>query len=468
MHTDLNGHEVTQLIEDPIGDHLGRGLDYQNYPDKTFIDLFAGAGCLSLGLMSAGWKGILAVEKDTMAFQTLHDNLIEVGHTHTYSWPEWFPKKHSTVSRFASKYYDQLLDMRGLVTLIAGGPPCQGFSFAGRRNKADHRNSLFRSYMEVVEAVQPLFILLENVHGIAVEFGKGKRSQKANKVGRPPMPYSQRIAKALERAGYHVYASLVRAVDFGVPQLRPRYFLLAVLRSAVPSKEWCNPFKELSCLREEFLESKGLPIDRPIGVKEALTDLETADGRISRCVDSPRFNQGEYLPVQTHYQRLMRGTINDFLPDSHRLANHRPDIVARFGEILRTCRRGVQLSKEDKERFGLKKNCVVPLDPERPSNTLTTLPDDLVHYSEPRILTVREYARLQSIPDWFKFRGKYTTGGDRRVRECPRYTQAGNAVPPFLGEVIGILLSRLYNRLDRCGATKVANAVDTAQLVENS
>jgi DNA (cytosine-5)-methyltransferase 1 len=78
---------------------------------------------------------------------------------------------------------------------------------------------------------------------------------------------------------------------------------------------------------------------------------------------------------------------------------------------------------------------------------LTTLPDDIIHYSEPRILTVRECARLQSFPDWFEFRGKYTTGGERRVHECPRYTQVGNAVPPLLGEAIGKALIELIGNM---------------------
>jgi DNA (cytosine-5)-methyltransferase 1 len=107
----------------------------------------------------------------------------------------------------------------------------------------------------------------------------------------------------------------------------------------------------------------------------------------------------------------------------------------------------VQLSKEDRERLGLSKHCTVPLDPSMPSHTLTTLPDDILHYSEPRILCVREYARLQSFPDWFAFKGKYTTGGDRRVRECPRYTQVGNAVPPFLSECLGLLLQQIVSDL---------------------
>jgi DNA (cytosine-5)-methyltransferase 1 len=99
------------------------------------------------------------------------------------------------------------------------------------------------------------------------------------------------------------------------------------------------------------------------------------------------------------------------------------------------------LNHADRKRLGLKKKCVVPLDPEQPSHTLTSLPDDLVHYSEPRILSVREYARLQTFPDWYVFKGKYTTGGSKRVRECPRYTQVANAVPPFLAEVLGRLLA---------------------------
>ena len=421
----------------------------QDYVSKTFIDLFAGAGCLSLGLMNAGWTGLLAVEKNPMAFQTLHDNLLSKTQTYNYSWPEWFPKQQCTVATFARKYRNHLHALRGQVTLIAGGPPCQGFSLAGRRNKTDYRNSLFRSYLKVVETVRPLFILLENVHGISIPFGKNRISRHGKRIGRPPVPYSQKIARTLEEVGYYVYPNLVSAVAFGVPQLRPRYFMLAVLRSEVPSTNWCDPFKELYQLREDFLNSKGLPLDRPVSVKEALSDLETSNGKTGDSVDSPGFHQGIYSPAQTHYQRMMRNGLTDTLPDSHRLVNHRKRTTARFAEILRICRRGVQLSTDDKKHFGLKKHCVVPLDPEQPSHTLTTLPDDLIHYSEPRILTVREYARLQSIPDWFKFRGNYTTGGDRRTKECPRYTQAGNAVPPFVGEAIGTLLSRLHKRLPR-------------------
>ena len=80
------------------------------------------------------------------------------------------------------------------------------------------------------------------------------------------------------------------------------------------------------------------------------------------------------------------------------------------------------------------------LDPDGPSPTITSMPDDLIHYRESRTLTVRENARLQSFPDSFVFKGKYTTGGDRRKREVPRFTQVANAVPPLVAEAIGLAL----------------------------
>jgi len=127
-------------------------------------------------------------------------------------------------------------------------------------------------------------------------------------------------------------------------------------------------------------------------------------------------------------------------PNSLRMANHREATKIKFIKVLKTCPKGRALSKEDRERFNMKKQCFTPLHPNQIAKTVTTLPDDLLHYSEPRILTVRENARLQSFPDWFDFQGKYTTGGARRKEECPRYTQVGNAVPPLMAEALGTLI----------------------------
>jgi DNA (cytosine-5)-methyltransferase 1 len=132
----------------------------------------------------------------------------------------------------------------------------------------------------------------------------------------------------------------------------------------------------------------------------------------------------------------MRG---DFLaaPNSLRLPKHKGATSSRFALIRSTSSDGKNLSREQREALGLRKHTIIPLAADQPSSTVTTLPDDMIHYAEPRILTVREMARLQSFPDWFEFHGKYTTGGAQRKFDCPRYTQVGNAVPPLLAEALG-------------------------------
>jgi DNA (cytosine-5)-methyltransferase 1 len=428
----------------------------------TFIDLFAGCGGLSLGLMSAGWTGLFAVEKDQLAFETLKHNLMGGTGAFRYSWPEWLPQKHKTIGRFIKAHIKDLRKLRGQIDLICGGPPCQGFSFAGLRKRDDPRNALFRHYVAVVEAVQPKFLLLENVRGIDVDFGKKAKGGKRG-PGRPSIPFSQKIKRTLEDLGYKVYPKLVRAAEFGVPQLRPRYIMVAIQGDIVPKHREFDPFWQLDVIRHNFLRLKGLSIDKSISVKQALSDLETRGRRLIECVDSSGFKQVAYTSPRTYYQRLLHGSMNGTAPNSLRLARHQDEIRKRFANILETCRRGVQLSTEDRERLGIKKHCTVPLDPSKPSHTLTTLPDDILHYSEPRILSVREYARLQSFPDWYAFKGKYTTGGDRRVRECPRYTQVGNAVPPFLAECLGRLLHTVAAELKK----ELSMSVPAAKLAGN-
>jgi DNA (cytosine-5)-methyltransferase 1 len=130
-------------------------------------------------------------------------------------------------------------------------------------------------------------------------------------------------------------------------------------------------------------------------------------------------------------------------PNSLRLPRHRPATAERFKKILETSQRGRCLTPTARQALGLRKHTFTPLAADQPSPTVTTLPDDILHYAEPRILTVRELARLQSFPDWFSFKGKYTTGGPLRKKDCPRYTQVGNAVPPLVAEAIG---KTLYDR----------------------
>lgn len=115
----------------------------------------------------------------------------------------------------------------------------------------------------------------------------------------------------------------------------------------------------------------------------------------------------------------MRKGLNGSQPNGLRLARHKDTTIEKFKLIQKICRPGLALNEEEKAIVGTKKQSTCVLNPKAPSNTLTTLPDDLLHYSEPRILTVRESARIQSFPDDFAFKGKYTTGGERRTKRVP-------------------------------------------------
>lgn len=407
---------------------------------SSFIDLFSGCGGLSLGLMKSGWRGLFAVEQSPLAFKTLEHNLIDKNEHNTtrphFDWPDWLEKKPFEIKAFVRTHREKLMGLRGNIQLVAGGPPCQGFSFAGKRTGDDPRNELFKYHLEIVEILRPELVLLENVQGIETAFGAGK-----GRKGEHRKSYAKKIRDMLEAHDYEVQQDVLKALDFGVPQVRPRYFTVGIRRDLLCYEEAPNLFSLLNNNRTEFLKQRGLPTNRPVTVMEAISDLAVTLKHFVECKDEespPGFKEIIYEGPKTHYQRLMHeGMINGKPLNSIRLANHRPETIHKFQKILDTCRKGVQLSPADKLRLGIKKNAITPLSPHQPSHTITTLPDDLLHYDEPRIHTVREHARLQSFPDWFEFRGKYTTGGNMRTIECPRYTQVGNAVPPLLSEAIG-------------------------------
>lgn len=423
-------------------------------PRPSFIDLFSGCGGLSLGLMRAGWTGLFAIEQSPDAFRTLRHNLIDQDQHNEgrpkFSWPNWLDIGPHEISFFVKKYKRHLNGLKDKVQLVAGGPPCQGFSFAGRRSPSDPRNELFKQHIAVVDIVKPELVLLENVQGIDIIHGKSQEKGR----GKPRKSFASRISYNLDKHGYDVQQHVIRAADFGVPQFRPRYFTLGVRKDLACPQSIFDINKELHEARIEFLSRRMLPTCRPVTVSDALSDLTTRGKTIVPCLDKespPGYKEISYVGPVTSYQKLMREGLNGQAPNSLRLVNHRPETIERFEKILKTCRKGVMLTKEERERIGIKKTVLIPLSPDKPSHTLTTIPDDMIHYDEPRIHTVREHARLQSFPDWFEFQGKYTTGGNKRTRECPRYTQVGNAVPPLLAESIGEILIKLLVNLENTG-----------------
>nr|WP_199162380.1 DNA cytosine methyltransferase [Elizabethkingia sp. ASV34] len=400
-----------------------------------YIDLFSGCGGLSLGLHNSLWRGVFAVEKNSDAFETLKYNLIEC--KKHFDWPDWLPVKGHDINELIANYSKQLKKLRGDIKLVAGGPPCQGFSMAGRRNESDERNNLINSYIKFVDLVQPELIFFENVKGFTMEFKKNKEKGIA---------YSKLVLESLDKLGYFVKGQLVNFAEYGVPQKRTRFILVGVRKNREnSSQEMVNTFfSELEKNKFSFLSSKKLNLLNT--VEDAISDLYQINGLID-CPDSKGFKSATYGLSTTKYQKYIRKQIKSNIPNSHRFAKHLDTTIAKFKNILELTenRRNFDISKEIRIRYNIKKHTIIPLSAKDASPTITTLPDDYIHYKEPRILTVREYARLQSFPDWYIFKGKYTTGGKLRTKEVPRYSQIGNAIPPLFAEQAGIILKSMLN-----------------------
>ena len=129
---------------------------------KKYIDLFAGCGGLSLGLYNSGlWKGLFAIEKSPDAFETFEHNLIQ--NKEHFNWPNWLPKTNHDINEIIKNYQNELKALRGEIDMVAGGPPCQGFSTAGKRIENDSRNKLIKSYIKFIRLVQPKVIFFEKI-----------------------------------------------------------------------------------------------------------------------------------------------------------------------------------------------------------------------------------------------------------------------------------------------------------------
>ncbi len=394
-----------------------------------YVDLFSGCGGISLGLCNAGLEGIFAVEKHPDAFLSLKHNLID--NQPCFEWPKWLPLKNWDINDLLKTHSAQIIQLRGQIDIVVGGPPCQGFSVAGQRRVTDRRNDLIHSYLKFVELVQPRVILFENVRGFTLKFSNSKKHSQ--------VAYSEIVLQKLNELGYtDAHGEMVNFAEYGVPQRRKRFLVIAT-RDNLSG----DIFLELEGNREKFLDAKGT--DTKISSQSALSDLEQRHGT-TRCPDSPRFLSGIVSARQTDFQKTLRLIDKThYVPDSHRFVNHTPAMQKVFELLLEKAPRNRTIKGEERELYGFKKRSLMVLDPKEPTPTITTIPDDFVHYSEPRVMTVRECARLQTFPDWFEFKGPYTTGNKERVKQVPRYTQVGNAVPPLFVEQLGVAIKQVLS-----------------------
>jgi DNA (cytosine-5)-methyltransferase 1 len=370
------------------------------------IDVFSGAGGLAEGLLAAGLDIAVAIEKHphpalTCAFN--HPNT-------TVICDDIASLDMATLAKFVRKRTGD-----SEVDVVAGGPPCQGFSPAGLRNPDDPRNLLFKEFVRVVEHFEPRMFLFENVPGF-VNLYKGKAIKAVIKRFRSLGYKMHGISE--ESPNVFDELSLIQAMDFGVPQRRKRFVLIG-WRDGELAKEFEFPSPTHG--------SQARGKTPRIGTKQALSDLEflTSGHESHIYIDRAR----------SEYQKSRRE--NGEILFNHLATKHRPATV----QMYRRLRQGATIRSIPQEhRSG--KQTMARLTEAECSKAVLALPDDFVHYRRHRIPTVREMARLQSFDDDFVFFGKRTTSDLNRRVDVPQYTQVGNAVPPLMARALGTALLR--------------------------
>lgn len=386
------------------------------------LDLFSGAGGMAEGFLQAGFDIPFASDRSPQAALTYeYRHREQLGYKLDYFCGDVQElAEEKKLREFLGKEFFN-------IDVICGGPPCQGFSMAGKRNPDDLRNQLVRSYINILKQVQPKYFVMENVTGIlSAKFSvyQGQYQDYENEL------VTKVLLKEFREIGYeNVIVKTLDASDYGVPQRRKRVIFLG-------TRDDIN----IHLLHPEPLKTN------KISAKDALSDLENIE------IGS---KEEEYRrEAESEYQRDSR---KGRTPNSkskkvksqklvnHETSKHTPLVIERFnllspGDDFKKIYNN--LSEDQQERYKTRKHNCRRMLPNEPSPTVLTLPDDMVHYSKNRILTVRELARLQSFDDSFEFLGKRTTGGVLRKQETPQYTLVGNAVPPLLAKAIALEIKK--------------------------
>ena len=372
----------------------------------TLIDLFSGCGGLALGMHEAGFRTVLANELHPDPAATYVHNFCPEEPDKMRIGPIQKQLSRARLERWLSQIdYD--------VDCVAGGPPCQGFSMAGRGDPDDPRNLLFKEYLRVVGKVMPKTVVFENVPGFANRYGFGLRD---------------RLHGYLERKGYEVSSGVLTASDYGVPQLRRRFFALGVRKELLGGEKLRLPEPTFSLKRQE----------RELTSESVVGDLDTYEAR-GGYGSGTIHGEWEYQtrskgPFQRE-MRIISGRGERGTTWNTKIPSHTPRVAERMGLLISGKKRadfdGTNLETSKLSQRPLKRDRV-------PNITIVSIPDDHIHYNSrlPRTLSVRECARFQTFPDHFHFMGKRTSGGLRRRQEVPQYTQVGNAIPPRLAHSI--------------------------------
>lgn len=367
------------------------------------VDLFAGAGGLSLGFEQAGYDIAAAVE---------YDPIHAAVHEYNYPYSTTFCRDAATMSGEEIRRRSAIGDRE--IHVVAGGPPCQGISMIGKRALDDPRNALLGEFARIVIELQPRYFVMENVAGLTV----GNHRQLLDEV-----------VEMMTAAEYQVLLpyKVLQAADFGAPQSRRRLLLLGA-RKDVPLPAYPEPIYTPRAINGSLPKAGLLPLGP--SVWDALSDLPDADLHEELlAVDNARVSFGD----PSVYAAALRGLVREM--DDY--SRPRP-----YDEkLLTSSMRTVHTEKSISRFAGTAPGTTEPvsrflrLHPEGVSNTLRagtasdrgayTAPRP-IHPTLPRVITVREAARLHGYPDWFRF----------HVTKWNGFREIGNSVPARLARAV--------------------------------
>lgn len=382
------------------------------------MDLFSGAGGLSYGFEQAGFEVKLAIEKDAWAVDTYKANHIN----------------RNIVEADITALEDEFFfPYRGKIDLVMGGPPCQGFSIAAsnRRKMDDARNSLYRHFLRVVSIVEPKVVLIENVKEIV-----GYKLPDGTKI-------VEDIKKFFDESKYDYDYEILNCRYYGIPQDRKRFFFLAVKRDT----------SEVDIQLETLMRKFKRP---EISFNEAVSDLPVVKARQYAEDVVLEYDQ----PSQNHYQEKMRresACIYNHIP-----MRHTAKTVQKFEFLLG--KSGETLPEDLKPRVRSHTDVISDasysqnhriIDGSKVAPTITaSFYSSFIHPAQPRNLTVREAARIQTFPDKFRFHGKKTTLSKKLLAKkgiyeelhLDQFNQVGNAVPPLMARHLAEICKQFLSK----------------------
>jgi len=380
------------------------------------IDLFAGCGGMSLGLEAAGFDVVLAVE-----FDPIHALV------HHFNFPYGITICQD-ISQLKSASLIDVLNSRGYhgeIDLIAGGPPCQGFSLIGKRNVNDPRNSLVFEYLRMICELKPKYLIFENVPGIA----SGEHQK-----------FLQELVFEFEKIGYVINKPIqvLNSSFYGVPQKRKRLIIIGsrndVKPIVYPQQTHFDP-ENIVPTEDEGSEANSDKKFTPLTtVGEAISDLalhapytKNDEGILSEKLDYSGLRK--YFSVKPNglfklcHQRQIGDKIYGHLGSAHTLKSIERFKNTESGTVEKISR--FYKLKKDGQCNTLRAGTA--------SNKGAYTAPRPIHYHHPRCITIREAARLHTFPDWFQFHRTIWHG----------FREIGNAVTPFLAKALGdeIILS---------------------------